>query len=902
MKQKLWIALALALPAVATLRLPAATVPGSTVGTLSSAAAVPPPGVFRKRPVRLPPLLWYENDPEESRRLLMLGLLYWDLQERESSQRMLLPFVYRWQEANRHLLLALPLIAAYGSPDEHWSLAGPWYRYRGQDGDRSWLFPVWWQSAYPDGDRYRTILPLLFYEYRNDAQRRLDRLSLFGWRHRTEEANSGWSLNTFWSGDEHSGWHVFFPLYAAWWSPGDKLRVLIPFYDRRFGPPVSAAGEHRIGLFPLAGVSWSAGKLQSHHLIPLYYYSGDEKESTFVSLPVSHFRDGEERQGHVLLYYYDRYSNGASQGLFPLWYGASGPEGRRMLLANYYYRRSPAEGTFHTLFPLYGYWSSAAHQRTFLTWGLWRRASEQESTGWLFLYHWKQTRTKGVAPENRRQTRVFLPLYWHFFSGKPLHRTDLLFPLFLQNQDDQSTLTIVPPLVYKHGPDRNLWSVCLLFWKDRGQNAGFQTFLPFYYSSYKGDDRRFISLLGGWHQTSSMRETLIPPYYSFVQGATLRRVLFPLYWQFKDAKDQSLILIPYYRHQWDRGWSEGVFPFWRRAVDGDEHSSMILPFYTSQRSNLVSAWSVPLLLTWMTKTKLDLPQPDYNLQYALLGSVSRRGESREHAFFPLYKYKEDSDGWIFWAPRVLPLTAWKRSGESRLGYFFPVAWSRSPDKDWNVLFPLWYRARRFSLELSGGANESSRTETGRTHVIFPLYWHIKDLEREQLWVIPLAGAFRNGDRRSYFVTPFWFGTERPGGRSQALFPLYWRSTNAEGDFRFIFPLYATSRQADSRWSMFAPLWFAYDRPSGQRFHVLFPLYWRVASADRDIAVALMGYRVRSSRNGRQTETTGLAPFFSRSYTDANNRYFDILGGLFGRDIQDGRRSFRYLYFFYTAPR
>jgi hypothetical protein len=47
---------------------------------------------------------------------------------------------------------------------------------------------------------------------------------------------------------------------------------------------------------------------------------------------------------------------------------------------------------------------------------------------------------------------------------------------------------------------------------------------------------------------------------------------------------------------------------------------------------------------------------------------------------------------------------------------------------------------------------------------------------------------------------------------------------------------------------------------------------------------------------------GLAPFFSRTYTSPEDKYWEVLGGLFGRDVQQGRRRYRLLWLFYTPAR
>jgi hypothetical protein len=62
------------------------------------------------------------------------------------------------------------------------------------------------------------------------------------------------------------------------------------------------------------------------------------------------------------------------------------------------------------------------------------------------------------------------------------------------------------------------------------------------------------------------------------------------------------------------------------------------------------------------------------------------------------------------------------------------------------------------------------------------------------------------------------------------------------------------------------------------------------------------YRTTTERTDKVVRTVGLAPLFSYSTSGEGDRYFEILGGLFARDVQGSGRRFRWLYFFYTRPR
>jgi hypothetical protein len=72
--------------------------------------------------------------------------------------------------------------------------------------------------------------------------------------------------------------------------------------------------------------------------------------------------------------------------------------------------------------------------------------------------------------------------------------------------------------------------------------------------------------------------------------------------------------------------------------------------------------------------------------------------------------------------------------------------------------------------------------------------------------------------------------------------------------------------------------------------------------EKDIVVLGPWYRVDSRKAERRSRTVGLAPFFAYTRAGENDRYLEFLGGLFARDVQDGRRRFRLFYVFHTRAK
>ncbi len=884
--------------------------PWSASARAAGNGAVPAPVAvekWEKRPVRLPPLFWYEKDPELQRRLLMLGLLYWDFQERETAHKLLLPVFYRWREEDRRLLVSLPLVVSYRRPDERWMLAGLFFRHADQELARTAVFPLYWQKIRREGGRVTLLPPFLFYDYRSHDRSKLDQVSLAGWRRRRGEKSAGILLNYWWNRDAESRFRVFFPLYWHAASPVDRWDVLGLFYLRREwaapepsatrplsppvspfdpfhslgtipplgggapgqGPPKRRAADVRAGLFPLVGAGWGED-LRSHHLFPLYYYSRTEDQRAWITLLFSRFRRDDQRAGHVGLYFYSHDPDLRVDGIFPLWsrrQSSDGFESKTQVL-NFYHRLENEE-RFHTLFPLYGYWSTPEESR-FLSWGLWGRKSADSAAGWAWLYHWRR--------EKEDTTRIFFPLYWHFWRA-PDWGVDVLFPLYTRYRDGDTTVTAVPPVVWRKTGDRRTWSFLFLYWRDQDRDRGSTTFLPLFHDTYDPGRRMFFSPLAWTRRSASSREGIVPPVYWYRSAEARRTIVFPLYWG-ASAPDKGLtILPPYYRFRRDDLRAHGIFPLWGRHHDKEDRGGYLFPFYWySADGKGDGLWIIPPMLGYVSKRGSDTENPQLTVQYLILGNVYKSTNTLSHDFFPLYKYIRQDDFRNFWAPRGLALMAWEREGPHRKGYFFPYAYRRSPAKDWDLFVPLFYKSRTFALEGS--------TDTVQTR------------------------------------------GERTGGLT-TVFPLYWSGRNPQRAYRFFFPLYGRYEEGARRVNVFAPLWTSYNSPTGRKFRLFFPLYWRFllksqptaeaaapetapaavpapekekAVSERDIVVVGPWYRVDTRTPDRQSRTLGLAPFFSRTVAGPKDRYFEVLGGLFARDVQEGLRRFRFLYFFYTKPK
>jgi hypothetical protein len=828
------------------------------------------PGQWEERPVRLPPLIWYERDPEAQRRVLMLSMLYWDIQERATTHRLLLPVFYHWRDEDRTLLVSLPFVVSHRQPESAWISAGLFYRHADSRKTRTAFFPLYWQKTRRHGGRVTAALPFLFYDYRSLNRDRIDQISLAGWvRHRPDRTSGMW-LNYWWSHSRALQFTTLFPLYWSVESPRDRWRVVPPFYWRTRPaasrpeegnpeesdkpPPKIGPSWRWAGVFPVAGAGWGPD-LASHYIFPLYLYSRVEGRRGLWTLPASRVREGDLRRGHVGIYLYSHDPDMRMDAVVPFWYRRKTADGfeEKTQFLNFYKRREN-EQSFHTLFPLYGYWSSPEETR-FLSWGLRWRQSPESSSGWAGLYYWSR--------EQKDTTRILFPLYWHFWR-EPDRGLDLVFPFYARSRDGPTSLTVVPPVVVRKSEDRRTWSVLFLYWRDQAEARGSFSFFPVFHYNYNPRRQMFFSPVAWTRRSPASREGVVPPVYWYRSAESRHTVVLPVWWN-TSSPDKSLSIVPpYYRWRRQDRLAYGVFPIWGRHFDKDERGGHFLPFYWYSRDDRGDGlWIIPPALMYVARRGTGTDQPRFKAQYLLLGNIQKSTSAVEHDFFPLYKYVRRDTFKNFWAPRGIALTAWEKDEQSRKGYVFPYVWRRSPSRHWDLFIPLWYHSSEFQVSIS---------------------------------TPPVR--------------------EKKVGGAAVFFPLYWAGRSPERAYRYVIPVYGDYKQGKRRFTALAPAWAAYDTPAGGKFRVFFPLYWRFllkpeapkiadagpAQGDRDIVVAGPWFRTETRRDGVRSRTVGLAPLFARTVSGPEDRYFEILGGLFARDVQAGKRRFRFLYFFYTRPR
>jgi len=754
------------------------------------------------RAVRLPPLLWYERDPAEDRRFLMVSLLYWDMAQGRSYQRLFVPF---------------------------------FFRFKNDAAAQTYLPPLYLQRTTLSGGRVTTALPILLYDYRNRDRSRIDQAFPLGFRRVRGDARKGWLLNYGWSVSPDRRSHALVPLFWRDRSPGRAFDLWGPFYRVAVGGRDDVPERRYAGVFPLwgAGGTTASPSVRSSFLIPFYYHERAPGRSVLLTLPASRAALGERRWGHIGLYYRARGPRRRTDGIFPLWSRTATTDGaeRGLQLLNFIDQRR-SDRRFQTVFPLYGHWANADGSR-FLSWLYCRRRAVRRDAdgrpagedirGWSLLYTWAR-RPGGDS------TDVAFPVYWRY-RRPGRWSLDLAFPLFGRYRDPHTTITAGLPFLHARSDEQETWSFLYLYWRDRQKERRRDVLFPLAFYDRSPGKRNFVSPLFWTRRGPLSREGAWPLGHWYKSAEKSRRLVLPLYYNAAAANRRLTIFGPYYRVARTSldGW--GVFPLWgwTRPHPGSPGASP-------------------------PRREPPVPRDDFDLNFLLLGHVARHGDERTHGFYPLYRSVRRGDFKNFWAPRGLPLVAWRREERRRDGWVFPFAWHRSPERAWELFLPLWYGSRQ-SQPVAGASAERGKTKES----------------------------------------------------TQVLFPLYWRGRSPERRYTTLFPLYAEGRDSQSRYRVAAPLWWSFDTPRGGAFRLFFPLYWRATFSgegkdNKVVRVYGPWYSVVTQKGDASERTVGLAPLFSKTAGVPGEGEFDVLGGLFARETHGHARRFRWLWLFTTRPR
>ena len=446
----------------------------------------------------------------------------------------------------------------------------------------------------------------------------------------------------------------------------------------------------------------------------------------------------------------------------------------------------------------------------------------------------------GADVNDGRSHAIVAPLFWHWAG--PRDTTTVVAPLFYWHRDERGHAGGLPLLLTFFGArDGDSYGIQFpLFWRftsERAQSSTTATPLGYYHR-----DRDGWSLGVG---------PILPIFYARSGATRSHAVLFPIFWHFRDAEQQSSTTV--------------VGPFWHRRAGGESTNALF-----------------PILF---------------------FRDGARPGGDAEttRVVLPLFYYHRDADTSVL----VTPVGFAARGPRRAAGFFGPYFWFKNEDLDARFV-PLLYadvsrratgeRTRQFGpfFALDGPGHKA--------RVLFPLFGSYEDADERDTYVFPsffrqrradgskvdavLPFYWRStGDGRSTTVITLWYDHRAPGVHDTGFVPFWLHARNAERSITVVPPLLFYRRQdfkndqtrlycillwhsrdgVNGSTTVFPVWWAAHNGNSGHA--VLFPIFWHFVDGDAKSSWTLAGPFYWSSHGTEHTR--GFLPIVWHSSNPAD---------------------------------
>ncbi len=673
----------------------------------------------------------------------------------------------------------------------------------------------------------RTGLVSGLFSYRRGPRRSHTVLFPLFWRFRDHQAQSSFTMvgNVYLRRDRSGYSGAMLPLLYFGRSRHRSHQILFPLLWRQ----VDRSRGHSVTQV-LTAYWWRRGDSFGHGLLPLYGYERRYSKAGYVS---------------------------SKLGIFPLLYHANDRHGRLVVT------------------PLGGYVHDRVARRKALLVGnvFWLRSPQRTAWGVVpLLFHYR---------DPGRNTTVVFPLYWRLRPAGGW-KTDLLLPIFALLRKRQKRLVVVGPVFHYRNRSATYGGVVpAVFWHANPKRRSYTVWSgPFLYHQRRSKVLAMLAPLLYFHRHSGTHwsATVVPllhyrrtrhscrlwtPLFGF--GVNRQRkshygyvgpvgwstspkknaqVVFPLFWRFanREAGTTSVAVVPlYFGRTTPRGRTDVVLPLFVHRRYGPQRTVVLFPLVYSFSDTKLKSRTLVAFPFYYWHRKRSSGGGLLPLVFVRSGADGARDvtvvpllhvRKRRHSlavFTPLFGFGVD------------------RQRKRHYGYVGPVGWSRTPTKNAQVVFPLFWRF--------------ADKRAGRTTVaVVPLLTHHYDHRTREHRVVSLPGLYvRSGPARTDVV---WF-------------PLLWHFSSPERSSTVVFPLY-------------------WDFKRGHRRRtVLFPVYWRFASKTHVRTVVLNTYYSR-----HRTDSTFrliIMPILEVARKRPGDIKVGILGGLFGYE-RIGRNRYLKLFF------
>ena len=809
------------------------------------------------------------------------------------------------------LLFALPVAVLLTgcSGSRLWRIS-PWGSDEAPGDERFNGFPL----IYSDGDAASVLWPLIDVDDHGFAVRPLvsrdrdDLDVLFPLSHVDLADGTGWIL-TGYRTDASSG---LFPLFHLgpefnfvgpyWWWEADgavDASGLFPLAwfddDRGNGLLLNAYSWHgNRGLFPLCnfGPEWN-------WVGPAWWRSDASGVTDWSLLPLG-WHDLGSGDGFLG----PAYAFGENVGLFPLFH--SGP---RFDSIGPFWRAGGADADDDSA------WGAFP-----LVWSATDRDAATEDFGVLPLF-WRH------AEPDHDWTAALLPPTWWETQGETQRR--FVLPFYVRLADGDCACTIVPPLYaslerdgssHWYTPLANGWrdeqssglNLYPFWWSSESDEATTRALLPLFLSRERGDERLFLTPLGGrgWDATGTTGFTnLLGPlfHHSRSPDHATTALAWPLFQHDRTATTTETRLFPLFDVATTPTGHDAfaLAGLLRHVVAGDERSLRLWPLWSDReaaappdllfdltlagRHVAGATWSTHLFPLWSAGGDEERSKSS-----ALLGLARLATTEAGHAWrvWPLASGSSDAsaDGWLD------PFTLWRSTqrGEERCDRLFPLASVRRDGEE-------------AEISLLGSLARLHASAEGTSARLLPLFSKSSGpADKDLLDWISLVGVHpRRGGTDVHFATPLVFdlhvADDSPSWRARLLTLFSCRHEEFDisavdvgappqlverdrVDFLFgwmknertVLALHDGSRREEVHRRL--PLLFEFERAGDRREWDA--LLWAVHSVatPHEERFSVLGYGYRSVRTGESTRRD-IFPFITCDDAPGRRR-FSFLGRLF----------------------
>lgn len=829
-----------------------------------------------------PLFLYYKNASKDRLWLTPLGGFFHDEAAGEDTLGLLVPPLLRRETPAYRLSVLLPLAAWWHNKQSghRFGFAGPFFYSRDDEGGSDGLFPLFLRFESYARRASTAIVPPLLAAWHRSPELRMGFLGpLYGWSRTRDHAYGGGLLPllSFASGPR-AHLAILPPLfvYSADRPAGRYHLSIGPFFYRHTTQGPDAGYD--TGLFPLLFVSHH-GARRTEALLPLFYHQKQPYQERLIVGPFYYDRAcprfvGDTRAavrgGFAPFLFFKRSAEHSYTVVLPLFFeartrtastlvagpffynrkklpGAEGEQQSFGILPLFYARRSPAESL--VLAPLVGY----------------HRTTERRT---LLIGPYVENVSAPGRPE-QGVTRLLFPLY--FFHCSPGRRATVLFPLFMQVREEQTTFRSALFLYYGVETKGNQGEASLrahaflplLFFSLRAPGRSTTVLGPFFHHRNDKDGELSFGLLPLFGYRRNLEQTMLATPIGFYQRDHIkersRSAFLLFYGDFQRNRADFGVFPLFFATRRDTARAVFVSPFFYHSRDPNEGRAFTLlgPLFFGHKKNATYGGFAPLVY--------GRNDGDGGFGFFLFPLVyaSHRPAGANWMLTPLFGFKSSPEGYRFYLgplyvrrdteQRSLALLPLFYDGEgmrnhARVSFLLPLFFrSATPDKSLTMVTPLFWH---------------QRTLTQRVTLLFPLALDINNLFRERTTavgpVVPLFVRMRDEgtDTTRWLFPPLLTYVRRAPGEVTAItFPIFWHWKSADRQTTVLFPLvYYASRPAkktvavlplfgyhrdehDNRSMLLLPLltWWR-NGGDGSRERVVFPLFWHFKNAERQTTV------------------------------------------------------------------